>query len=241
MIQFPHVFRFYDNQQDMITQFQFGLKHVESILVDNNDNKFILNGMSNNEYNNNFLEKYPDNNYAKYLKEIGCTNSLSRIGFSKKDVADIKTWCKNKKYNNKTVLFDWDGTLSVLEGINLAKTKAHYGKMNDKNITELDIAKYCCGGVKRFCVLKKMFTYLHRQNVTVYILTNNPVASVNLSTTQEYAYYRIHFYMVVKEIIPNISINNILSGYDTYCCKPHAFLTNEYLRKSYYENKIEMI
>ena len=46
MIQINHVFRFYDNQQDMINQFQAGLKRVESILVDNNDNKFILNGKS---------------------------------------------------------------------------------------------------------------------------------------------------------------------------------------------------
>jgi len=236
MIQIPHVFRFYDNQQDMINQFQAGLKRVESILVDNNDNKFILNGKSPHEYNNNFLEKYPDNTYAKYLKEIGCTNSLSRIGFSKKDVEDIKRWCKNKKDDNKTVLFDWDGTLSVIEGIYLAQNIRQYGRLYDKIIRDVDIAIYCCGGITRFCMLRKMFTYLRRHNVAVYILTNNPVASVNLGTNQEYAYFRIHFYRVVKEIIPNISINNILSGYDTGCFKPQAFFNNEYLRNSYYEN-----
>jgi len=232
MIQNPPVIRYYDNQEDIISQFQFALKYVESILVDNNNNKYILNGMPHTEYINNFLEKYPDNMYAKYLKELKCIN-YSRIGFSKKDVKNIKIWCKNKIDNNKIVIFDWDGTLSVVEGIYLAQTFIQYEELGYKNISNKDIAMYCCGGIKRLNILKRMFNYLHKHNVVVYILTNNPVASVNLSVTQQYSYYRTHFYMVLKEIIPNINMNNILSGHDTCCFKPQAFLNNSYLKNSY--------
>ena len=98
-------------------------------------------------------------------------------------------------------------------------------------ITYEDIATYYCGGKYRFTWLRDLFIYLHKKHVSVYILTNNPIAC-NVEKEG-----RKHFFRVIKEIIPQIKLKEILCGYESNGFKPHAFMKNKELKKSYTESE----
>jgi hypothetical protein len=223
--------RFYDNQPDIIQQFKNNLKLVNSIQVSNKSNQDIMNGNNKNYlYTPNFLKKNPNNSFARYLYSIKNRENSSTIGFSYNDAIELSRWA-NLPIHNKVVIFDWDGTLSVIEGVLLPRTKEETKKYEMNKITYEDIAIYYCGGKYRFNWLRDLFIYLYKKNVSVYILTNNPIAC-NVEKEG-----RKHFFHVIKEIIPQIKLQYILCGYESNGFKPHAFMKNRELKKSYTESE----
>lgn len=74
----------------------------------------------------------------------------------------IKRWVNEKPSTSKlSVLFDYDRTLTVIEGTNL---------------TEIDnegFVEYYLGGIARVTMLRDLFTFLYERNVKMYVLTNN--------------------------------------------------------------------
>ena len=72
-----------------------------------------------------------------------------------------------------------------------------------------------------------MFEYLHKKNVEIFILTNNPIAC-NMEKEG-----RKHFFNVIREIIPQIKLQEILCGYEFNGFKPQAFMKNKELKNSY--------
>ena len=211
-----------------IKEFNNHLKNVKSIIVDNKSNKDILKGSSDNLYVSKFLEQYPDNKFAKYLKNKKYYEYQTNVGFSKKNAKSLKKWAS--LYGEKIVIFDWDGCLSVIEGLYIPfnlKMEEEFEKMQ---ITYDDIVIYYSGGIKRFEMLKNLFIELNNKNVRVFILTNNPVASSkNILGDSS----KNNFYKLVKKIIPSINKDDILCGYDDNRIKPITFLKNDHLRNSY--------
>ena len=102
-----------------------------------------------------------------------------------------------------------------------------------------DIAVYYCGSEDRFLWLKYMFEVLHKQQVEIFVLTNNPMAAKNMNIIRFVGLgflSRFNFYNVIKEIIPQFKEQNLLCGYETQGIKPHTFMNNPYLNRLY--NKI---
>jgi hypothetical protein len=67
------------------------------------------------------------------------------------------------------VFFDWDKTLTVLEGfLILSKDKSKFQKYICAH------AEYLFGGKARMERIRRMFSFLQKNGVQVYILTNNP-------------------------------------------------------------------
>ena len=229
--------RFYDNFDEMIKQFKKSKKYVEPILVSNKPNKEVMHGNPNASlYTKQFLKMYPDNKYAQYLlsknnKEIG-----TNVGFSRDDAINLSKWVADPKIKTKIVIFDWDGTISVVEGVVLPPTKHTTLEMFEKGVTYKDIALYYAGTKTRFEGLRNMFTYLHEAGVEIFILTNNPVAACHWRKLHDKGigdFSRHNFYMVAKQFIPNIKLPNILCGYETDCFKPDSFNNNSRLREVY--------
>ena len=229
--------RFYDNFDEMIKQFHKSKKYVEAIIVSNKYNQEIMRGNKNASlYTQNFLKIYPDNKFAQYLlskknKEIGTT-----VGFSRDDAKNLSEWTRNPKIKTKIAIFDWDGTLSVIEGLVLPPTKKTTFELFKQGITYKDIALYYAGTVTRLEGLKNMFTYLDEAGVEIFILTNNPVAACHWQKLHDKGigdFSRHNFYMVVKQFIPQIKMQNILCGYETNCFKPDSFSNNHRLREVY--------
>lgn len=72
--------------------------------------------------------------------------------------------------SNKVVIFDWDRTLSAVEGVLNAprgKTLADFG------IDYTAATMYICGGPRRFTALKSVLDVLDENGVTMFVLTNN--------------------------------------------------------------------
>jgi len=231
--------RFYDNQDNMIEQFKKSKKFVKAIKVSSNPNMEVLMGNHNSKlYTSIFLKMYPTNKYAAYLNQNGFKEIATNIGVSYSDITDLIDWSNNKFIKKKVVIFDWDGTLSVTEGIVIPSTKEYEQELLNYGITNYEIALYYAGSINRLNKLKEMFKHLYKKNVQVYILTNNPTASCNWEKNIQYGIgpqSRINFFKLVKEFIPQIKEENILCGFDTNGFKPDCFFNNEYLRNLYYD------
>ena len=226
--------RMYDNQENIIYQFIISLPFVNTIQVCNLSN-MILKGGDASLYTDSFLNLYPDNKFAKYLSENSYTEVGTTVGFNMADVINLKDWAILSP-EKKIVLFDWDGTLSVIEGIYLPPNKMCEDKFEEYGITYKEIAEYYAGSNTRLNILKNMFLFLDSKNVDVFILTNNPTASIDWNKLNDSLIgpeSRQNFYKVAKEFIPQLKEENILCGYDTNCFKPRAFLNNKYLKQMY--------
>ena len=229
--------RFYDNFDEMIKQFKKTKKYVEAILVSSKPNREVMNGNKNAAlYTQQFLKLYPDNKFAKYLQSINNNEIGTNIGFSRDDARNLIKWVLDPKIKTKIAIFDWDGTISAVEGVDFPPTKYTTLEMFKKGITYKEIALYYAGTKERLEDFQKMFNFLHEKGVEVFILTNNPVAACNWRKLNDKGigeFSRHNFYKVAKQFIPHIKLQNILCGYETDGFKPDTFNNNPRLRDVY--------
>ena len=229
--------RFYVNTREMIQQFKTTHPLVETILVSNKPNKEIMRGKANaSQYTTNFLQLYPSNTFAQFMASIKNKELATNIGFSDDEIKDLYQWSANPNIKTKVVIFDWDGTLSIIEGLLLPHSHYTMKDMFKMGITYYDIALYYAGTEERLIRLRQLFEYLYTQKVEVFILTNNPTAACNWRKIHEIGIgpmSRHNFFQVVKEFIPHMKEKNILCGYETECFKPYTFFNNNYLRNLY--------
>lgn len=227
--------RFYDNQPDIIRQFKTMLKNVDTIYVPDKPNKSILNHSIPKDFTKEFLKKNPDNKFAKYLFSLRNSERSINIGFSLQNAEDLLNWSFST-IRNKIAIFDWDGTLSVAEGIILPSNPIDTLNFHKMGINYREIAIYYCGSEYRFLWLKYMFEVLHKQKVVIYVLTNNPMAAKDMNIIKLAGLgflSRFNFYNVIKQIIPHFQEENLLCGYETQGIKPQTFMNNSYLNQMY--------
>jgi len=220
--------RFYDNTPEMIKQFRTTLKYVEPILVSNKPNEEVLNGNPNaNIYINEFIKLYPNNKFAQYMYSIRIKEIKTNIGFDIQDAYNLLKWACKPSLQDKIAIFDWDGTLSVIEGIHIPNNQKESTIWKKNGINYRDIAIYYAGTKERLLWLKEMFIILYKKGIKVYILTNNPVAVNNWRAYPNIklgSETRYNFFKVAKQFIPQIKEQEILCGYETNCFKPDTFL-----------------
>jgi hypothetical protein len=226
--------RFYDNQTDIVQQFRTSKPLVEIIQVSSAPNhEIMMNNSNSSSYTQRFLEQNIKNPYARYLQEANIPESVSTVGFSRENGEDLKRWVKLNRRMEKAVLFDWDQTISVLEGIMVPSTREFIQDFRKKKITHKDIAVYYAGTKARLEYIRSLSDFLYKHKVDVYILTNNPLASMQWDKWKVGPESRRQFYHVVKEFFPSIQIQNILCGLDTDGFKPDVFLTHPILHDMY--------
>ena len=118
-------------------------------------------------------------------------------GINKLDLELLKKWIdKTSIWNsNIDVIFDWDRTLSCVEGITLDLLNPELRKVTDPEpgdvtdpepgdvtdpdpgkVTKPDPIHYLVGGPVRFEYLRSFFAGLNSHKVNILILTNNPLA-----------------------------------------------------------------
>ena len=192
--------RFYDNEPHNIESMQKEAPEIYSVLVEHNTpNELIASEYNSgnkdvNLYPINFLKSMPKTvslTYANIVQDNGGETTLPCVGLSVQHIADIIKWAMNQSIENKTIYFDWDRTLSVVEGILSLDIVL-------KNVTAEDTLFYLVGGLKRFINLQNMFTTLKDNSVKVIILTNNASAK---QTNVNYD----GFLKILKILIPFIN------------------------------------
>ena len=115
------------------------------------------------------------------------------------------TWQKQQGNTRLVAIFDWDRTLSVIEGLWAFGTNGLDGMLeylqdlytqypnnfiqtalqNFFFVTILGFVEFYCGGANRVAMLQQMFNFLYQENVHVIVLTNNPTCITNQPLFQQ--------------------------------------------------------
>lgn len=99
--------------------------------------------------------------------------TLPNRGITNRQISDLMFWSLVYKKEQKIIFFDWDRTISVLEGF-FTINAARFNRIGlDGNAMMLAYTKYILGGNTRFEKIRRLFAYLHSMQVDIYILTNN--------------------------------------------------------------------
>lgn len=103
-------------------------------------------------------------------------------GIAEVHIDMLRAWLEEHKGKKLAVLLDYDRTLTQVEGSfflgnsleEMKKTLVAYGVPSEK-VTLEGFVEYYTGGATRMKMLQEMFDMIYSyQNVSVYILTNNP-------------------------------------------------------------------
>lgn len=193
------IVRFYDNEENNFIGNNFS--NMECILI--NDKKLNI-----------FLKKktfYPQLYYIEYILKhpfdlefiklstdyysITYEKNPPNNGIEKKHIEELKDWCMEYKKKDKYIFFDWDRTISVTDGFQ------YLPKIPMKQLKEY--IYYILGGKERFNELKNLFSFLHKNKVNIYILTNNPTANEK---------YKDYFLTIIHTIDKKFKSKHLLYG-----------------------------
>jgi len=221
---------FYDDDvENNITPFRESYPNIKSIIVtDKPPYNQILKGRSHFYYPSMFLKKYKNNTYAQEIvKQMKineaapisnicnqCSNNTNQ-GITMKEINRIIKWANHKTEQERTILFDWDNTISVCNGIYIPTQTSHdwYNNtdriLQQHKIAEEDVAKYCAGTLERFQALVKMFHAVRQNKIHCHILTNNGWGNM---TKTKYPLIDLFFLKVVQAIDPWMSEADIIYG-----------------------------
>jgi hypothetical protein len=201
----------------------------------------ILNNQISFHYPRLFLEKYPLNRYAIALNAHYaivenqpqlCENSTGNALLID-DMQKLNAWANNNYHGRRAVLFDWDKTLSVFNGVILPQINNH---SNTTAVTEdlwndmpaylaampftfVDMAQYYAGTIERFHALRNMFAELRRNQVHCIIFTNNgwahiPKKMVKGNKSHQMSLERLHFFLQLAQVYdPEMTADDIIYGH----------------------------
>jgi hypothetical protein len=124
----------------------------------------------------------------------------------------------------KMVIFDWDRTLTSIEGWwpNFFEDVYPLRNSHDSSSTSpailyesamKDAAQYLFGGPEREEEIRNMFSNLHKNDIFVMILTNNPTASTILFEEEPEVNTRQVFLDMVNVVYPEFISEHLVSTY----------------------------
>ena len=125
---------------------------------------------------------------------------------------------------HKMVIFDWDRTLTSIEGWWPNFFEDVYPSRNSRDSSSTspailyesatkDTAQYLFGGPERQEEIRNMFSNLHANDIFVMILTNNPTASTILFEEEPEVDTRQVFLDMVKVVYPQFIDSHLISTY----------------------------
>lgn len=153
----------------------------------------IPNGNSPEESNYTKSLAKKGNRYAAAIIDIMGPNAKSypaNNGINESVAKNLKAW--SSRQGDKYALFDWDRTISCVEGIvpsaipsddnNLRFSSSLFASQRESGVSSKefldDVFKYLMRE-DRIPMLKSLFRELKDKGVNIHILTNNPAASVD--------------------------------------------------------------
>jgi hypothetical protein len=174
---------FIDNAQDHILQMQSSCNRGMTVLkVDESPSLRPI------PYDHPLMISYAnmiglDNTYLITTRKISQAGYLDPVsGIQLKHVPFIEQWINlTSKHAPRAILFDWDRTITMIEGVHVNKDgmaglknemKQKYG-IDLPDITIEDTLLYLCGGRERLTLLRIIMSECIRLKIDVIFLTNN--------------------------------------------------------------------
>jgi len=155
------------------------------------------------EYITLFEKLYPSNTtYSKLEKKMIVEKKIGdnpTIGFTEENLHALETWCEKTFVHNQIVLFDWDNTLSICNGILNGVDYKHI------SVKIEDVALFLFGGTVRLQMIQSMFRYLHEiPHLHIFIITRNGDAN------NENPVRRKNFLDIIHYIDPNFNNEHLI-------------------------------
>ena len=133
-----------------------------------------------------YLASLGENTYAQLLPLIDVADYYDNTsGIKAADMELFDSWVATTSYeNNRIVLFDWDRTITIIEGIRTAGP-GFFERYNAEDLNKKgtripttgrfikDTLLYAVGGEMRLAQLRAFFHHITSQGVDIGILTNN--------------------------------------------------------------------
>lgn len=121
------------------------------------------------------------NSYFDAIKGLGFDDERydAASGITSENIETGKVWLRETAgLSPRAAVFDWDRTISKIEGIVNLKNPAaikYLEKSGGLEYSKLlkDAILYLCGGPDRLAQLRDFMYTLHNNNVFIYVLTNN--------------------------------------------------------------------
>jgi hypothetical protein len=127
-------------------------------------------------------------------------------GFHKEHMAMVDAWLSTVE---NPLIFDWDKTLSVVEGIHMPRLQS----FEDSGMPLEAVCHVILGGHARIALLKSFF-----KHVKVVIVTNNPSACPISQTPYVFGddttcYNRPQFLRLIRFIIPTFQEKDLIASH----------------------------
>ena len=158
---------FFDNDMNHV-QSMTRLPNSTSIRVDDSHPNILSNGIPNGyrDYFAGLGNTYAINVVQKYDKK----QDLTSHGLtSTEHIPMLYEWLSRTR-GIKIAAFDWDRTITNVEGMIVPKYPTNY---SDIRVPNEDVILYLLGGPERVDEIRRMFAELHRNDVNVFIITSN--------------------------------------------------------------------
>ena len=157
--------------------------------------------------------------FGLQLASLGEGDSYDpRAGLRKQQLLDYRVLCEN--YPIGGIIFDWDRTLTVIEGVYAIKPTVleMLRSLGLIGVRVRDVAEFYFGGQRRIEYLRRFFNVLRDRKIPIWILSSNPaiertpqffldlLTSCGLAISPHHLIYRgslTKFQYIKKYIIPS--------------------------------------
>lgn len=172
---------FFDNAQKHIDEIPLYLNNVYPYKV-NDSGPYLWPTLITQEPYVSFIKnnRLEGNMYYKWIQSMGVQKEAydPNAGLNATHLDILLQWITASSGYARAAIFDWDRTLTVFEGIHFPSGKTNTIQLSmfpaeDPTVAGNAILEYACGGKERLSLLRHMFYECHKNNVQIYILTNN--------------------------------------------------------------------
>ena len=155
---------FFDNRADEVADMIRGVSATAIHVRDDIPHPRVKDRTDSMAYPRSF----PENPYARIVEEAGGEETMPSLGLTRTHVARLDRWMQRAR-EPKIVVFDWDQTLTVVDGVILPSDQ----EWRRDGWPLLDTLLYLFGGAERLRMIREMFSRLRAAKVHVFINTRN--------------------------------------------------------------------
>ena len=219
---------FYDNEQgnindvDSVWNMDPTAPNIACNHINDKIPNILLSDPDQRDINYTNLRIFDHNTYVIHLRSINYKEIIVPCqGFSDSHRTELIEWILHKQGKPFIVVFDWDQTVSVTNGIILPPIYT----------SEMcrECAQYLLGGYQRWNMVQELEKFILEKNGEIYILTSNTLAYDFGSGSKRHL-----FLQLVQQVFSSMNDNYLLSSYQDgrLCSKGIRLLANNLFFKS---------
>jgi len=188
---------FFDNKKEHLDEVHTKHRNIKLVKVPDAKGSYFPKPLSMNSGPLKIMiESLGPNAYVELLKGQGIdTDAFDPVsGIEQNHIRILNRWLTNTKddsHSNRAAIFDWDRTLTKVEGF------YPLYKGQERHMFE-DTLLYLFGGHKRLLKIRGMLQHLATEGVEIFILTNNEASITTF------------FKRMIHVLSPHIPLENII-------------------------------